>query len=179
MGSCSTKTTVIRSTTLRIALIGNAVSGKTAILTRFANNQFPQTYKHNTKNFVAVKSYLVNEASTPITVEIWEIQSNPSLPMDLALIVADITMPISDLQDYYWKWFQVCQSYGWTNVNVVLSKKDLNLSIDNNYPSKIQELLVLSSEQRVFLTSALNNEGIDIMFKSLLSFSKNIEYHYY
>lgn len=178
MGSCSSKTTVLKSTIVRIALVGNAVSGKSAILTRFANNQFPQSYKHNTKNFVAIKSYLVNEKKTPITVEIWEIQSNPSLPMDIALIVADITMPISDLQDYYWKWYQTCQSFGWTNVSIVLSKRDLNLNADNSYETKVKELLVLSPEQKVFLTSALNNEGIDLMFKSLLTLGNQVKYHY-
>jgi ethanolamine utilization protein EutP (predicted NTPase) len=173
MGSCSSKETVIRSVTVRIALVGDAVSGKTAILTRFANNEFKSAYKHNTKNFVAIKSYLVNESSTPVTIEIWEIQNNPSLEMDFALVVADITMPISQLQDYYWKWFNTCKEFGWNKVSVVLSKKDMKFPVEPAYADKVHELLALESNQKVFLTSAQQNEGIDVMFKALLSVYRN------
>ena len=174
MGSCSSKSTIVRSITVRIALVGDAVSGKTAILTRFANNVFPLSYKHNTKNFVAIKSYLLNESTTPVTIEIWEIQSNPSLTMDFALVVADITMPISQLQDYYWKWFQWCKDLGWTKLSVALSKKDLKFPLEEGYDTKISDLLVLDENQKVFITSAQDNEGIDRMFKSLLSQYRSI-----
>ena len=101
MGSCTSKTTVIESFIIRIGLLGDSVSGKSSILSRFANNKFTLNYQHHTKNLAGVKSYLLDESSTPVTIEVWEVQSSLNIAIDVAIIVSDVTMPISELQDYY------------------------------------------------------------------------------
>lgn len=168
MGSCTSKTTVVEGFVIRIGLLGDAVSGKTAILSRFAHNKFTINYQHHTKNLAGVKSYLVDESSAPVTIEVWEVQSDLNIAIDIAVVVADSTMPISDLQDYYWKWLQKANSYGWNDVNVALSKTDLR-ETDEKLAGKVHELLALQAEQEVFLTSSLVNKGVDAMFKTLIS----------
>ena len=170
MGSCSSKTTVVQNFVIRIGLLGDAVSGKTAIISRFAHNKFTLNYQHHTKNLAGIKSYLVDETESPVTLEIWEIHSRLNIGIDIAVIVADITMPISQLQDYYWKWLQDANSYGWNDVNVALTKRDLKKDIvDDEYVEKIHESLALSENQQIFLTSSLLGTGIDRMFKTLIS----------
>ena len=169
MGACTTKTTVIDGNLLRVVLVGDSVSGKTAILTRFAHNSFSMAYQHNTKNYPALKSYLLNEKSRPVTIEVWEIQSELEMDVDYAIIVADSTMAISELQDYYWKWLQFCKKFGWNKVSVALAKTDLSASIDDKYLSNVREMLVLDDQQVVFKTSALRGDGIDTMFKRIIS----------
>jgi GTPase SAR1 family protein len=169
MGGCTNKTTVIDGTLVRIALVGDAVCGKTAILTRFAQNRFSLAYQHNQKNYTAMKSYLANEKSRPITVEVWEVQNELKVQVDFAVIVADSTMPVSQLQDYYWKWFQICQGFGWNKVCVALAKTDLNSGIDEKFLINVREKLVLDENQTVFKTSAMKNDGIDLMFKEIVT----------
>ena len=168
MGSCTSKTTVIESFIIRIGLLGDSVSGKSSILSRFANNKFTLNYQHHTKNLAGVKSYLLDESSTPVTIEVWEVQSSLNIAIDVAIIVSDVTMPISELQDYYWKWLQIANSYGWNTVYVALSKIDLR-EIDENEANRVHEALALPTDQQVFLTSALANKGIDPMFKSIIT----------
>jgi GTPase SAR1 family protein len=168
MGSCSSKTTVIEGFIIRIGLLGDSVSGKSAILSRFTHNSFSLNYQHNTKNHVGIKSYLLEESFSPVTVEVWEVQSALSVHIDIAIIVADSTKPISDLQDYYWKWLQIAQSYGWNKVYIALSKIDIK-GLDESYAEKVHEALVLDQEQEVYLTSSLTGKGIDAMLKSLIT----------
>ena len=125
-------------------------------------------YQHHTKNLAGVKSYLLDESSTPVTIEVWEVQSSLNIAIDVAIIVSDVTMPISELQDYYWKWLQIANSYGWNTVYVALSKIDLR-EIDENEANRVHEALALPTDQQVFLTSALANKGIDPMFKSIIT----------
>ena len=82
------------------------------IISRFAHKKFTLNYQHNSKNLASVKSYLLEESSSPVTIEVWEVQSSLNIGIDVAVIIADITMAISELQDYYWKWLQEAKSYG-------------------------------------------------------------------
>lgn len=169
MGGCTTKNTVIQGSILKIGLIGDPLSGKSSILLRFAENRFNSAYLHHTKNFAVIKSYLVNDKKTPVTVEVWEVQTQNVIQLDVIVIVADCTMPVSDLQDYYWKWFQHCKSLGWDHISIVLSKADLNSSITQDFLNIIRENLVLEPHQLLLKSSALKNEGIDSLFKSIIS----------
>lgn len=169
MGGCTTKNTVIQGSVIKIGLIGDALSGKSSILLRFAENRFNSGYLHNTKNFAVIKSYLVNDKKQPVTVEVWELQTQNVIQLDVIVIVADSTMSVSDLQDYYWKWLQYCKAAGWENISIVLSKSDLNSNINQEFLNKIRENLVLEPNQLLLKTSASKNEGIDSLFKSIIS----------
>jgi GTPase SAR1 family protein len=168
MGACTNKSTAVEGFIIRIGLLGDSVCGKSSILKRFTHNNFSLNYQHNTKNLAGIKSYLLEESFVPVTVEVWEVQSVLSVQMDIAVIIADSTMPISDLQDYYWKYLQIAKSYGWNNTYIALSKTDIK-DIDDSYGAKVHEALVLNTEQEVFLTSALSGKGIDALFKSIIT----------
>ena len=101
MGSCTGKQIVLEGKIIRIALLGDSVSGKTALLSRFTYNKFSLTYQHNTKNIAGIKSYLLDESLSPVTLEIWEVQSPLNTLIDIGIIIADVSMSISELQDYY------------------------------------------------------------------------------
>lgn len=169
MGGCTNKNTVIDGSIIKIGLVGDAACGKSSILHRFAENRFNLEYFHNTKNFTVVKSYIVNDLKDPVTIQVWEIQNKQLVEIDIAVIVADCRMSISGLQDYYWKWFLYCKDAGWEKVSIVLSKSDLSSNIKEDYIQVIRQNLALDPNQLLLKTSALKNEGIDTLFKSIIS----------
>lgn len=167
MGSCTSKTTVVQSCIVRVALLGDAVSGKSAIVSRFIHNKFSLEYQHNTKNSVGLKSYLLDESSVPVTIEIWEVQSALNIEIDTAIIVCDSSMSISEMQDCFWKWLQVANSYNWNNIHVAITKSDFK-DASESYLMTIHQALALTYDQKIFFTSAQANKGIDYMFKTII-----------
>lgn len=155
--------------TIRIGLVGDPLSGKTSLQTRFTSNRFSYEYQHTQKNTIGIKSYMLDEVSVPVTVELWELQSDFNQPIDIALIVVDSNLDIDEIQDYYMRWLEEGQSRGWAEIHVALTKSDINASESEGFLEKVSDALVLSSNQKAFLTSASSNMGILQMFKTIIS----------
>ncbi|CAG9333348.1 unnamed protein product [Blepharisma stoltei] len=155
--------------TIRIGLVGDPLSGKSSILTRFISNRFRFEYEPTTKNIVGLKSYILDEVAIPVTVEIWELHSDFNQPIDVAIIVIDSKLPINEIQDYYMRWFKEAQNYFWNDIHVALTKSELSEDEADKFVDRVTDALVLPGNRKPFLTSASSNIGIFQMFKTIIS----------
>jgi len=169
MGNCfKSGTKPYEGFTFKIGLLGRSSTGKTAIANRFSSNSFNPNYTHTRKNIVAVKSYVLDEANGVMTLELWELQNNLTVPMDAAIITIESTYSIEEIQDIYKDWLYQARKLSIPQVHVAITMSDLGTYTEQD-AEKIRSALGMSSDSRVFVISASSNTGITKMMKSVLS----------
>lgn len=162
--------------TIQIVLVGDPKSGKSSILHRYTSKTFSYEHKPTQKTQGGMKSYVISEFPSPITIQLWEIAGNSNLWQNISvgLILLEATMSTSAMQDSFWKWSEYLTSHKRMITHIVITKSDHAKDISKR-EKLIREALGLGTSTKIFFTSAFDNTGIDAMMKSIMCDSRLLD----
>ena len=167
MGSGRSKQREVTAYTHKVGLVGDVACGKTCLIDRFRKNSFRPMHVRTEKNRGGIKSYILAEMPVPVVAEVWEVQAL-NLFLNTVIIVIDCRNSIDQIQDTYKRWAKTCMDHGCRDIHIALNKTDLK-RFSKEHHDRILEALAASEDKMVFFVSAAKNDGVDYMFKCVIS----------
>ena len=166
----------LKSNDCKVVLLGGSGVGKTSIITRFVSSTFNENHSATIGGYFINKEIFIEKYNIDIKLNIWDTAGQERYrsltkffykDAKIIILTYDITRPETfvELKDY---WFDQLKNIAMDNIVIGIAGNKFDL---------IEEEKVREEEVREYaseigasfrFTSALNNNGIDELFKELV-----------
>ena len=166
----------LKSNDCKVVLLGGSGVGKTSIITRFVSSTFNENHSATIGGYFINKEIFIEKYNIDIKLNIWDTAGQERYrsltkffykDAKIIILTYDITRPETfvELKDY---WFDQLKNISMDNIVIGIAGNKFDL---------IEEEKVSEEEVREYareigasfrFTSALNNNGIDELFKELV-----------
>jgi small GTP-binding protein len=166
----------LKSNDCKVVLLGGSGVGKTSIITRFVSSTFNENHSATIGGYFLNKEIFIEKYNIDIKLNIWDTAGQERYrsltkffykDAKIIILTYDITSPETfvELKDY---WFEQLKNIAMDNIVIGIAGNKFDL---------IEEEKVREEEVREYareigasfrFTSALNNNGIDELFKELV-----------
>jgi small GTP-binding protein len=166
----------LKSNDCKVVLLGGSAVGKTSIITRFVSSTFNENHSATIGGYFINKEIFIEKYNIDIKLNIWDTAGQERYrsltkffykDAKIIILTYDITRPETfvELKDY---WFDQLKNIAMDNIVIGIAGNKFDLIEEEKVSEEEVREYAKEIDASFRFTSALNNNGIDELFKELV-----------